>query len=399
MFCALRRLTILCAFAFHFSHADAVAQAIVRTLPRSILEQFPIENDGGPLLLPVALDGKSYFFLIDTGSPINIYDESLRSHLGPAQKRAVTANQGRGPTQLPLYSAPNAKAGRLSLKTHWPVSCVDLSTVSSFVGREVHGIIGMAFLKDHIMGIDFDKQTLSFYSSVPDQSGSLVPIFYATRTPVPFISGVIDGMGPTKFLIDTGEGGFGSGGLGAREFNLLAERGSLSALQAGTAADISGSVRTSRGELRDLELGEFQLKRLVFNRSDISSLGLNFWRRFNVIFDFPERHAYLRKGLRFNLRDQTDLSGLRLREKQGRVVVDSVAEGSAAAIAGILIYDEVAEIEGAVAHANKLHAFRLLLCSEGSIRLTLKRDGRTINKVLLLRSDHRNANSPTSDSK
>jgi C-terminal processing protease CtpA/Prc len=70
------------------------------------------------------------------------------------------------------------------------------------------------------------------------------------------------------------------------------------------------------------------------------------------------------------------MSGLALSRINGSTLVDSVAEGSPAATAGLRPQDAILRVGNEDAAAMRLHTVRLLLCSEGKkVDLTVRREG------------------------
>src|SRR4051794_20909599 len=158
----------------------------------TVLEQFPIHNDGDQILLPVKFHGEVYQFVLDTGAGMNVYDTSLRPHLG-APLKVVTAKMPRGTMKMSLFSAPAAMIGSLSLQTPGPVACADLDMIRRATGHDVRGIIGMAFLAEHVVELDFDQGRLAFLSSAPAQSGSPIPLFPLADLGLPAVYAEVEG--------------------------------------------------------------------------------------------------------------------------------------------------------------------------------------------------------------
>jgi S1-C subfamily serine protease len=115
------------------------------------------------------------------------------------------------------------------------------------------------------------------------------------------------------------------------------------------------------------------LKGAVVRTGDTDLLGLGFWSRHIVTFDFPNRVIYLRQGARFKEPDRYDLSGLHLLRINGATVVHSVDDGSPAANAGIRAKDVIVKINHQTTAKQRLFAIRRLLSVEGhEVAMTVK---------------------------
>jgi PDZ domain/Aspartyl protease len=377
-------LMVLCILLSPDSHTCA-QQATRPDRSKVVLEEFRIHNDGDAILLPVKFNGEVYQFVLDTGSTLNVYDRSLEPHLGAALT-VVTAETPTGTTKMPLFSSPKAMIGSLSLKTPEPVACANFDMLRRVGGHDIRGFIGMAFLAQHVVEIDFDQGRLSFLSAAPPESGLPVRFSLADR-PMPAVYAEIEGLGLKKFRIDTGDLGFGSGDLEARDFDLLAEQKSLRLLRSGISSDLGRTLRVKRGRVMEARVQEYRIKGAIFCEGKIASLGLNYWRRFNIIFDCPNNLMYLRESRQFHRTDVVDLSGLHLFRQQEQIVVDVVDDRSAASTAGIQTGDVVLKIDGTEANAMRLHVLRLRLSSVGSPVLIVRRGERVFDATLRLRGD------------
>jgi len=132
-----------------------------------VLAQFDIAQDAKAILLPVTFEEEEYLFELDTGASHTLFDTSLEDKLGKPRKN-VRGKTPSGLMKLKLYDAPEAFLGPFNLKDCRTVTVVDLKPVSSILGRKIHGIIGMNFLKKYIVRIDFDKAVVSFLESTND---------------------------------------------------------------------------------------------------------------------------------------------------------------------------------------------------------------------------------------
>ncbi|WP_422931166.1 PDZ domain-containing protein [Singulisphaera sp. PoT] len=332
----------------HFAAAPARGQdapAKIRT--EDIIDRFDMDPDGDLLIVPVTLGRRSFPFILDTGTTLNAFDTQLKDYLGPVQEYIDIKTASGGET-LKLYDPPRAFMGRFNLRTPQGVTCMDLNGVRRATGHEFYGIVGMTFMLDRVIHLNFDEGKLSFLRSDAPRLGTPVPI--AMVKEMPRINVDFEGLGLRSLLCDTGSVGVGSGNLSTSDFNSLIKSGGVNLLGKGLSADLSRQQQPTRyGLVKRLKVGTEFHEGLIFSdhvTSDI--LGMGFWKRYNVTFDFPNHVVYLQKNQYDPSLDDSRVepTGLHFKAKNGRVVVHGVDNGSPAAKAGVLAGDFLTAVDG-----------------------------------------------------
>lgn len=342
--------------------------------PADIIEQFEIDPDDELLVVPVTIDGRVYPFILDTGTTWNAYDTTLKRHLGPSQE-IVRVTTPSGVKTLELFDPPRAYLGRYNLRTSDGVTCLDLAPVRKASGHEFYGIVGMTFLLDRVINMNFAEGKVTFLRSNAPRAGTPVPLSIVRE--MPRVEVEFEGLGARSMLLDTGSVGVGCGELRSEDFDFMVRRGDLVLLGSGLGTDLSRQVRRRYGAVKQLTVAGERHPRLVFAdhvNSDI--LGMGFWKRFNVTFDFPGHLVYLQKIPGFPPTDHPshDLSGLHLTGKKGRIIVQGVNDGSPAALAGIRPGDFLLKLDGKDTGTVRILELRNQLGSAGkTVRLTLQR--------------------------
>jgi PDZ domain-containing protein/aspartyl protease len=353
--------------------------------PNLILEQFDFDREAGLILLPVELNGKKHHFGLDTGATVSIYDLSLRPLLGQP-KETAEVETSNGVMQVEMFHPPRARPGKLDLPTGGYVLAANLRKCRQVAGLPIDGILGMDFLGKYVVRVDFDEEKVFFLRSPCQGAGHPVRIFY--QKGLPYADARLPGHEqPVPFLIDTGLSGYGSGDLRPDLCETLVALHRMKRVGKGLVQTGSGAGKESRLRLESLTVGKITHRGLIFSSpSQDNSLGLNFWSRHLVTFDFPRCVVYLEKGGRFDAPDGLDRSGLHILRGGGRTVVDSVDEGSAAAQSGIRPGDELVRVGGLNAAECRLWSLRRLLCSEGKkVQMTVKRGSEELAVILPLR--------------
>jgi hypothetical protein len=188
--------------------------------PTNIIERFDATRDGvGHLLLPVTVHNKNFLFCLDTGAAGVLYDSSFRSILGKPKKTEKGITDA-GNVELEHFNSPDASLGKLSLKTTSDVVIYDLSRMRKWSGVDFYGLIGMSFLKQHILRIDFDKGEVLFLKTPGRNPGRAFPLSF--QHGVIHTEALIPGRsGKEIFAIDTGDDTNYSGSIRLDAFKSL----------------------------------------------------------------------------------------------------------------------------------------------------------------------------------
>jgi predicted aspartyl protease len=374
--CTSRKIALLLSFLVFFltgGCADEPKDTSAGPAEHKILAEFKITKNGGPILLPVTLKEKELLFVLDTGSSHTVYDTSLRQELGKVKKIEKALTLG-SPIKAEIFDAPETFLGPLNLKDSNEVSCLDLKMLSLVDGRKISGIIGMNFLKRHVIQIDFDKGSISFLQPVEDQHtdyGIELLLRYG-KLGWPYItSNILDNVN-VNFVIDTGSNSTGALASDIFEKIISENKPNISESLFVTA---SGVIRKRECRIDSISVGSFKYEELIFSEANWSHLGLLFLSRHTVTFDFPNSRIYLKKGKDIKKMDETDMSGLHLLRISGNIVVYSVDEGSPAQKAGIGSKDVILKVNEKDASKYDMWELRRLLMSgdKRNITMTIKR--------------------------
>jgi len=340
---------------------------------QKVLAEFKIAKGGDPLLLPVRFKGKECLFMLDTGFTVTGFDTSFRQSLGKVKRRGTVLTAG-GPMRGELFDAPEVFLGLFNMQDCGEVTCVDLKMLTLIGGRKVNGIIGMNFLSNYVVQIDFDKGKLLFLQPMSSQNpswGKELAICYDSLGSPRIVGDMSDGI-KVDFIIDTGDNS--TGALNREIFkNILAKKQmKTSETLFATAA---GTICSRQARIDKFSVGSFEYQDLIFGEGNWSSLGLSFLSRHIVTFDFPNSKVYFKKGKEFNKVDETDMSGLHLLRISNETVVYSVDEGSPAHKAGIRANDIIVSVENKDASEYDMWKLRRLLTSgdKKKIVMTIKR--------------------------
>jgi len=334
---------------------------------QNVIASFPI-SDEGVLLLPVKIGDKTYRFIVDTGATFCCFDPAL-----PLGRRLKTVKIGAAAgdfINVEVHEPPAVTIGPLALDAPRGVLAFDLTRFRESLDLEVHGIVGMDFLNRYIVRIDPDTGELRFFKTLPPDSGSAFNMAYDQQESPNLLMRIGD-LPETPFMLDTGMLSFDSGSLGTYRFARLEQSRILNIVGHATADSASGTRSTRIGRAKRLTLGEFEVADPVFGESGDDKVGLHFLSRFVATIDFPREKLYLKKGRRYAEPDLWNLSGLSIIRKDGRVVIDSVREESAAAGVGLKSRMSIEKVDDQATDKLSLDEIRRCFFHPGTLSLSV----------------------------
>ena len=338
--------------------------------PPRVLAEFDIFKDGDVLLLPVQFRGKEYLFALDTGAMNSIYDSTFRAQLGDPV-RSAWVETARGSIQMPRFPAPEASVGKMSFRTNEPVLCTDLKACREESGHRIMGVIGLDFLRQHRIRINFDAGKLEFLDAVESAPGIPIPLVYPGQ--LFYVITSVAGE-EEKFMIDTGFWGYTNGALTAKLFERLLTARKIKKVSKGRVLSAADDAEDQIGALGDFGIGPFAHRQLLFHQGQRNILGLCYLCRYIVTFDFPDQMMYLKKGKRFAQPDRHEQSGLSIVRVDGKTVVEFVDTGSPAARTGIQPKDILLKLDDLDAQKTRMQVLRQRLTRKGeTVRLRLRR--------------------------
>lgn len=368
------RCVVLCALSFLALGAQGI-RAQESQSRSNILQEVDIFSDGDGILLPVQVNGKEYLFALDTGSTFVVFDETIRAEL-PLTPRSVPITGLNEPMTVSLHDPPrDFSIGNRRVNSTLGVVCLQLSAIREGSGYDICGLVGMGALVDRVLRLDFDRGKLLFLTSATGASGERIVLGCGSGTPRVVARSV---LGTQSWTIDTGYVYLHSASVSTVDFLLLCQDDRDARLSASLGFGPKGMVRARNAWFGTVALGGFRVSEVITSEhlhSFHNVLGLGFWSRFNITFDFPRSVMYLEKNRNFDRPDRVDLSGMRLIRRNGAVLVGAVEEGGPAAIAGLRVGDNVLLIRGENASKMRLFSVREL-CSTPSerIAMTITRD-------------------------
>jgi hypothetical protein len=347
----------------------------------NVIERFKVNRNGDGVLLPVTFKGKVYQFLLDTGASFTLYDNSLPLGIEKEIRNTASASDR---VDLKFFDPPEATVGNLTMPSEVRVAGFDFGKIRQVSGYEVRGVIGMDFLKKHVVQIDWCEGQVSFLKSIGPNAGT--PFQLTMEDEHPYVDASVRGLGKTRFMVDSGY--IGAGTLSPASFARASGGGLFRTVGVTLAETAAGTTSGRVMQGKELAVGEFVIANPVFITQGVSfnMLGTGFLSRFVVTFDFPNEKMYLKKGKNFDTADLWDLSGLHLLRKDGAAVVHSVDKGSAAAQRGLKAGDKIAKVGSQeTADISMFELRRLFRQPATTLDLTIERGGKSYSAKVVLK--------------
>jgi predicted aspartyl protease len=342
----------------------------------------PLLDDDVAFRVPVAVSGQTNYFLVDTGTSATALDVRFRERLG----EAVRQWDGHD-----FYRSPELVLGKARLAVH-EVFCTDLKMFGLITGEPYDGIFGMDLLKNHVVELDFDRGVVVISKEVPAQARTnawRIPMRLSNKRHF-LVPTLINGKVTLDLLLDTADSSTLS--FKQEDWDLVFPPGENAAMHKVLLAGINKNVTESTlARLASVEVQSRKYSNVVcmlsLYETAPSALGMGFFRRHHVTFDFPNETLYLRPGRRFNAAEEHDMSGLHLLRRDSGTFVQSVDEGSPALLAGIQAGDVIRSINARKCAEMKMKEVRQLLKGKpgDKVSLEIERSGNIVKMIFVLK--------------
>jgi hypothetical protein len=318
---------------FSFSQGKFVLQGVNR-------DKINFKLINNLIIIPVEINGVELSFLLDTGisKPIIFNFLNLTEDLQINQAEKIyLRGLGEGESVEALRSRNNIfKIGKaLSIsQSLYAVFDANLNFAPR-LGVPIHGIIGYDFFKDFIVEINYSSTYIKIYdpkSYKPKRCSSCEGFDIEFFNNKPYITGVVeirDEEIPITLLIDSG----GSDALWLFDDEELGITVPGKHFDDFLGIGLSGSVYGKRAKVNSLSLGKFKLRHVNVSFPDSTSISYarkfkerngtisgELLKRFNIIFDYPNRKISLKRNRNFSEPFYYNKSGISLEHDGVRVV-------------------------------------------------------------------------------
>lgn len=364
---------------------------------------------GGIVMFPVLINHQkdTLNFIMDTGSSGMFLDSVTALRTGIAMSRETRRVRGIGGPQEVAFSPDNVLQINGLYVSGINFHIINLSVLSSMYGKKIDGIAGSPLLMRYILKINYDRNEMAFWSpgkiKYPKKGMLLKPYI----TTLPYLQAFVADETEATFnhLADIGAGLsilFSENYLHANPFIAKNKHRFLK-----QAEGLGGKINMQLTLIKKLKLGKYTFRNVPVNifkdEHNISNyptmggiIGNDIYRRFNCIFNYPNKEFHLLPNKNYTDPFDYAYSGLELYLVTGSVIAGEIAPGSPAEEAGFVAGDEVLAINSKF--TNDLDELKKALQFEiGRTKVIIRRNGvlQLLNlKIIDIRKKQANPRSP-----
>ena len=344
---------------FLFTLADVQAQELLPQKEAELITRFPFKQfPGGVMVIQAKFANlpDTLNFILDTGSGGISLDSSTCVEFNIPLKPSDTTITGIGGIRKVSFAfdqtltMPGLKIEHLNFHVN------DYDVLSSVYGEKVDGIIGYSFFSRYIVKIDFDSNMIEIYSpgkiDYPKQGTLLHPAF--TNLPIQWLHIKDKKKLGFNFYVDTGAGlclllseKF------VKDSSILLSRRKPVVTQ---AEGMGGKLQMRLTIIKEVKIGPYRFRAvpiyLYKDDYNVTSypftgglLGNDLLRRFNLVFNYPNREIHLSPNSHFNESFDYAYTGLGIYYVNGKIMVEDVIKGSPADKAHFKVNDEVIAVD------------------------------------------------------
>lgn len=344
-------------------------------------------QDNGHIHLDMKLNDldRTLNFVFDTGATADVLDAKIAKELGldPDYQQSVTGGSGAKTYDIVLNQklivAPNIIVDRSNLVL------TDLTPFHELSDRPFDGIIGYSLLRRYITKIDYEKKELVLYKSMDDidmNGYSKIPFHFGRGVPIPQFDISITLQNGEEFtgriLFDSGAGmtlSVNSPYKKDNKFSEKAEKTIVSKSQSLGHESVSEQIAITSLKIGDFEFNDLCIS-LSNDKSGVSAyknylgiLGAKVIQRFTIVLDYDMETLYLKKNGLYDTPFEFPMSGIRLKRKEGKIYVNSIASSCPAYQKGLREGDQILDINGVA--PKSIRKYYKLLKQEGKL-MTVK---------------------------
>lgn len=325
------------------------------------------------ILLPITIDGKERFWLLDTGAGMTVIDSAFAVELG-LKPEGQMKGSGIGNTvdvgfvKIPSFELPGLKVGSQT------AASMNLRELFVRTGWDAVGILGYDFFSRFVTEINYADEKISFYEpEFFDYDGWGVVIDAAMSGKFLCVPMTVDGKYSGRWNFDTGAGGTSFHYPFAEENGFLNMKG-----VDGMGFGAGGGLKMRGAMFDEIEFAGFKLEDQVISfpleegvgafsgKELVGNLGNSVFRHFTIYLDYANQQVIVEKGKDFKREFPHDKSGLQVHMTgEGGYEVVFVSPGTPADKAGFEQNDIITAINGIdMDYLDGLESFRELMRKE-----------------------------------
>jgi len=322
------------------------------------------------LIVPVRIDGQTYRFLFDTGSP-TLISSRLAKHLNVNKlKKTKTFDSQGNARQITYVTLAELGIENLTFE-HVVAGVVDFNQTSAIACLKIDGVIGTNIMNLACWQIDYATSKIRIASHAHDLlDRSPVSLldrycfpFYVDMNGTPNLTLKIGSTEVKNLKMDTGSVSFLS--IGKEYIDPLTSKGEIVAQRTAYGSHLVGLFGSAEKDtikqalIKYVSIGDqLYLSHQVidFRPTKLSLMGNAFLRNFIVTIDFNNNTIILEANTTFD-NDFAKSFGISLQKENNKTIVSMVTQGSDAQASGIQVGDTVLKMNDIDLTTTSLEAY------------------------------------------
>ena len=381
----------LCACALLLTGGWFVASAAHSAPSGQSLATIPFELYGNQIFVRVRVNTLGpFWFVVDSGAGGWIVDRAHAVRLGLHLEQETAQGTGAGSGTYDVSYVKDVSFSIAEFAIPVPlIGVIDLGNNRSQIGREIEGLVGYDFFEKFVVEIDYQAKIIRLFDPKTYHyagAGETIPITVDREARNPFLTVeiTVPGTAPQsrKLLIDTGSNDTLDDGFVAKSTGPQREIVS--------GVGLGKEFKSTVARVSKLRLGAVSFENVYAGAGGVPLLGGEILRRFTVIFDYAHEHLILEPNQHLAdafLWDASGLLSLRLVPQSGKILINSVLQGSPASEAGLREGDLIQSIDGLSSEHFTLHQVQSIFLRVGAEHhLTVQRGKQILQVDIRLRN-------------
>jgi hypothetical protein len=335
-------------------------------------ENIPFKFEGNHLYIPVSIDCRERYWILDTGASVSVITEEYATELGLDLQGDMKGSAVGGTVDIKFATLPPFSMQGIEFDEQ-TVAVINLKELNRMLAVEVVGILGFDFLSRFVTKVDYANELVSFYEPETfEYAGGGREIDVHVKDNLFMIKATLEDNYSGTWLFDIGASSINLNGVYALKNRFTERKGVL-----GMGRGAGSSFYNKKVKCEKIDFAGYTLDNptisfsyggtdTVFTADNIGILGNTLFRNFVVYCDYLNERVILEKGDNFNREFPADHSGLQIiRGKKDGYEIMYVSEDTPADKAGFQEGDILRSInEVDVEYFGGLTAIRHMLRNE-----------------------------------
>ncbi len=328
-------------------------EADFRFTKGSSAENIPFKFRGNHIYIPVVVNCRERYWILDTGASISVVGSDFAKELGLELHGNMKGGASNSTVEIQFTTLPSYSVQGIEFDAQ-QVAALDMKPLNKLLDIEADGILGFDFLSRFVTKVDYAHELLSFYDPKSfTYSGDGNKLDVHLKDGVFMATAVLDGTHRGTWLCDLGASSSSLEGYYAKANGFL-ERTGVIAMGRGAGA----AYRSKRVQCDSISFAGYVLKKprlhfpidnidTVSAADEIGNIGNTVFRNFVLYVDYANEQMIVEQGDQFGMTFPEDRSGLQImRGDEGGYEIWSVSPQTPAAKAGFVEGDKLTAING-----------------------------------------------------